>query len=285
MRISAARLWWCWAYCSASAIGSGRGSSSRGGSARGRGGFGRGRGQRAGQRLGHQADGTMLGPGGALGGGGVGLGLLAGGLQPEQQAERALGLARHADGLGAALRGALGGDRGVVGAAHAVAGVEVAGDELAGEGGFGGVGRQQGGDLRDGGVVAAGDLLLGVGDRGRQRGVEVADQEVIGVPGEDEAEVGLLGGEIGVHGGSIALAWIAVKRYYVYLAGLCRRGSKQAISTADARGCTRMASVTLGDAASRKVGRPRLETKHVVHGLAAGTGPSACSACICLHLR
>ena len=80
-------------------------------------------------------------------------------------------------------------------------GLGVGGDVLGGEGGLVGVGGEQGGDQGDGGVVAAGEVFRGVGDRRREGGAEGVDELVVHVAGEEEGEVGVGG----VHGGSMAL--------------------------------------------------------------------------------
>ena len=63
-------------------------------------------------------------------------------------------------------------------------------DVLGGEVGFVSVGWQQRGDLSDGGIVAAGEVLGRIGDGRRERGAEGMDDLVVGVAGELEGQVG-----------------------------------------------------------------------------------------------
>ncbi len=62
-----------------------------------------------------------------------------------------------------------------------------------------GIGGQQPGDLRDGGVVAVGEVVGCVGDRRREGGVEGVDELPVGVAGELEAEVGSVVRGLDVH--------------------------------------------------------------------------------------
>jgi hypothetical protein len=67
---------------------------------------------------------------------------------------------------------------------------------------------QQRSNLGDGGVVAAGEVLGGVGHRWRERGGERVDGLVVEVAGKLKGEVGRFGRGTVVHGGSIALVMI-----------------------------------------------------------------------------
>ena len=145
----------------------------------------------------------MLDPRGLVEGGGVGLALLACGLDAQQQRAEAARLAHHVGGLGIALVGAHGVDRAVL--FHEGQGVErlgAGGDELGGEAGLLGVGRQQGGGLGDGGVVAADEVVGGVGDRRREGGAEAVGELVVHVPRELDGEVGVLEA---LHAGNVYL--------------------------------------------------------------------------------
>jgi hypothetical protein len=108
----------------------------------------------------------MLGPGGTIESGAVRLALLAFCRDTQQQQACSPRLANHAGGMGVAFQGAGAG-----------------GDIGGGEVGLVGIGREEAGDLGDGGVVAADAILRRVGE-GRERGAQRVDELVVDVPGE-----------------------------------------------------------------------------------------------------
>jgi hypothetical protein len=149
--------------------------------------FRHGRGWRGAQCVGHQPDGTVLGPGGAVGGGMVRLTRTALGLHTQQQLPRRARLPHHADGPGVAFqeeRVICGGV--FAGYPQAVHRGGVGGNVLDSEVGLVGIDREQRGHVGDGGVVAAGEVLRCVGDRRRERAAAGVDELVVGVPGELE---------------------------------------------------------------------------------------------------
>jgi hypothetical protein len=80
----------------------------------------------------------------------------------------------------------------VLGQPQAIHHLGIGGNELGGEGGLGGVGEKQARGLGDGGVVAAGEVLGRVGERRGERATKRMGKVVVGVPGEQEGEVGRL---------------------------------------------------------------------------------------------
>ena len=112
---------------------------------------------------------------GALHGGGAEgiLGLAALGLEAEQVAEAALGVAIHPGGLVAVVVEGVDGEVGAGGVLEGVLGVEVLGDDLGGEFGLEGVFRDEGGDGGHGAVVARGACFGRVGGGGWQVPAEV----------------------------------------------------------------------------------------------------------------
>ncbi len=108
---------------------------------------------------------------GALHGGGAEgvLGLAALGLEAEQVAEAALGVAIHPGGLVAVAVEGVDGEVGAGGIAEGVFGVEVLGDDLGGEFGLEGVFRDEGGDGGHGALVAR-DACFGRVGGGRRQG-------------------------------------------------------------------------------------------------------------------
>ena len=152
------------------------------------------------QRLRHVLRGAVFGPGRPPGGSGVGLGLLARRLETQQGPYRTLRLAHHAGGLGGELQEECAIALELAGQAQAVRRVGVGGDELGAERGLGGAGGQQAGDLGDGGMVAAGLVLWRVGDRRREQAAERVDKLVVGIPREEQGEVGRFGVGKRVHG-------------------------------------------------------------------------------------
>jgi len=115
------------------------------------------------QRLGHQTDGDMFGRGGAVAAGVGRLAFFARRLHAQQQPQRAIGLAHHAERLGAAFRGPLGAPvrrgAGFLGQAQAIVPLLGGGDELGGQTSLGGVGRNERGDAGDGGAIAPEQIL------------------------------------------------------------------------------------------------------------------------------
>jgi len=67
---------------------------------------------------------------------------------------------------------------------HHVLGLGAGTDALRGETGHVGVGRQQGGDLIEGGLVAGEQCLLRIGERRRHQGGEGVDELVVGLGGK-----------------------------------------------------------------------------------------------------
>ena len=120
-------------------------------------------------------------------------------LDAQQQRPCTPRLAHHAGGLRGASQDAREIRRMHPCQPQAVHRLGVGGDELGGEVGLRGVGGQQPGHLRDGGVVAVSEVFRCVGERRREGGVEGVDELPVGVAGELEAEVGLFGGGVGVH--------------------------------------------------------------------------------------
>ena len=80
------------------------------------------------------------------------------------------------------------------GEAQAVERLGAGGDILGGEVGLVGRGRQQRGDVRDGGAVAAGGVLGRVGDRRRKQAAQRVGDLVVGGAVEDEGGAGWVGG-------------------------------------------------------------------------------------------
>ena len=142
------------------------------------------------QRIGHEALRAMFSPGGLTGRGGIGVALAPSCLHPLQHPQRALRLAPHGGGLGAALQ-RLHHVRGMQpGEAQALVGLRIGGDKPGGEPRLGGSDGQQGGHLGEGVAVAAGDGFgIVAGRRGWQRFVQGVDQHPVGVPGELKGEV------------------------------------------------------------------------------------------------
>ncbi len=135
------------------------------------------------QGLGHPLRGGVFDPGRAVGGCVGFFALAAFGLHRAEDPQRALGVAHHAACLCDALQHLLGIGSGVVGLAHRDHGLGVGGNRLGGDGGLRGIGRAEGGDLGDGGVVS-GDRRCWVGRGGRQVLAERVDEVVVGVAGE-----------------------------------------------------------------------------------------------------
>ena len=155
------------------------------------------------ERLEHQAGGAVLGPGGAVAGGVVGFDDQAVGLDLAEQPERALRLAHHAGGLGAAFHGEFGGRGGVLREAEAILPLLGGGDEGGGDVGLGRGGGAERGDAGDGGAVAAGEGFRAVGEHRGEGETEGADEVPGGVGGELGDEVGgAWGGGLG-HGGGV----------------------------------------------------------------------------------
>ena len=118
-------------------------------------------------------------------------------------------------GLGIALVGAHGVDRAVLfDEGQGVERLGAGGDELGGEAGLLGVGRQQGGGLGDGGVVAADEVFGGVGDRRRERGAEAVGKLVVHVPRELDGEVGVLEA---LHARNVYLVRVACVKSYLHV--------------------------------------------------------------------
>jgi hypothetical protein len=138
------------------------------------------------QGLGHQVEGTVLGPGGAVAGFGVRFELLTGGLHAQPQPT--VRLARHAVGLSEAFQFAQQRDFGL--SCEAVAGHRLlgGGDVEHGKFGLGQVGRTECGDLGDGGLVSQGELFGAVGGRGREPAAQCVDEVVVSVARDLGAE-------------------------------------------------------------------------------------------------
>ena len=179
-------------------------------------GFRAGDGLGVGEGLRHQVRGAMFGPVGAVETSIVGFAFFADGLDAEEEAERALGLAHHAGGLGVAFEDHAEFELGIACEALAVHGLFVAGDVLRGERGLGRVGGDHAGDLRDRGVVAAGLFFRGVVGGWREGIVERVHEVPIGISWEDEFEVERLGVDVGIHWRSMPLVMFTVKRYLLW---------------------------------------------------------------------
>jgi len=91
------------------------------------------------------------------------------------------------------------------------------GDELRGKVGFGGVGRREGGDAGDDGVIAAGEVFRAVGKRRRQGEAQRADELPIGVGRKLAGEVGVVGGGIGGHGWDCSVSCAIGQGWQTYL--------------------------------------------------------------------
>jgi len=160
---------------------------------------GRGRGV---QGLGHLGEGVSAERGGVVAGFVVRLGLLAAGLHAFEGAESALRLAHVAEGVGAALDDLGEGRRRVLGETHSRLDLLEGDDVESGELGFGEVGRLEGGDVDDGGLVAEGEVFGGVGQGGRESLAEGVDELVVDAGREPGGEGFGVGWGVGVgHGG------------------------------------------------------------------------------------
>ena len=140
------------------------------------------------QDLGHQVEGAVLGPGGAVAGLLVGFGLVTDRLGALQQPQRAAGLAGQAGGQSEAFLLAERVCLGLFGAVVAGQGVLGGGDVEGGKLGLSEVGGEEGGDHGDGGLVSEREGLGSVVWRVGEGAAEVVDELVVGVVGELGAE-------------------------------------------------------------------------------------------------